>query len=84
MSGKLPEKDLAEFQDRLSAVLAQRFQGHWNPDKPDHGSAYRCILSTLEKMDPILRAAADSAFTQISAILPPSLSVWIDPFEVLF
>jgi len=76
--------DLAGFDQRLSLALMNKYVGHWNPNKPDVGSAYRCIWSTTDKMDPILSLAADSAKILISKILPPSLCIWIDPYEVSY
>ena len=60
--------------------MRDKFQGHWYPDKPFKGSAYRCLKIT-DPSDPVLnRAARESGnpITDIIENLPADLAVWID------
>jgi len=76
-----PHKD--SFRERLAEALQQHCSEHWFPERPHHGSAYRCIRSEGERCDPIVRRAAEKAgvvLTQLS--FPQSFAVWIDPADV--
>lgn len=84
---KIPEEKLDNFSSSLSAILQNRFTGHWRPTQPNHGNAYRSIHTSVEKIDPVLRAAADQAAIsndELTNALPFTLTVWIDPAEVAF
>ena len=90
LNGKVPEEPLTDFRQHLISALQERFSGHWNPEKPQCGSAYRCILTTTDKLDPVLRVAVDCCksvnvaplMKGLTCNLPTYLSVWIDPYEV--
>ena len=74
------------FGEELENALRDKFQGHWYPDKPFKGSAYRCLKIT-DPSDPVLnRAARESGnpITDIIENLPADLAVWIDPGEVSY
>ena len=74
------------FGEELDSALRDKFQGHWYPDKPFKGSAYRCLKIT-DPSDPVLNRAARESGNPISDIienLPADLAVWIDPGEVSY
>ena len=80
---KLPRRRVNLFGEELENALRDKFQGHWYPDKPFKGSAYRCLKIT-DPADPVLnRAARESGnpITDIIENLPADLAVWIDPGE---
>lgn len=84
LASKVSDSALQLFKERLHEALQDRFAGHWNPHTPSNGSAYRCVLTTVDKVDPVVRKAAEDCLTSIATLLPPYLSVWIDPSEVCF
>ena len=83
---KLPRRRVNLFGEELENALKDKFQGHWYPDKPFKGSAYRCLKIT-DPSDPVLNRAARESGNPISDIienLPADLAVWIDPGEVSY
>ncbi|XP_033242677.1 protein Tob1 isoform X2 [Drosophila miranda] len=83
---KLPRRRVNIFGEELEKALRDKFQGHWYPEKPFKGSAYRC-LKTGDAIDSVLERAARESGVPISDILenlPHELSVWMDPGEVSF
>lgn len=75
---------MEEFKTRLYALLVQRFENHWFPDKPFKGQGYRCIrLNEMDRRDPVLeRAAQECGLKYEDLQLPVELTVWVDPTEV--
>ena len=41
-------------------LLLARFQGHWYPDEPHRGCAYRALMSNINSLDPLLLRAAEA------------------------
>ncbi|KAG4077828.1 hypothetical protein HA402_013762 [Bradysia odoriphaga] len=83
---KLPRRRVNLFGEELEKALKDRFQGHWYPEKPFKGSAFRC-LKTGDPIDAVLdRAARESGvpITDILENLPAELAVWVDPGEVSY
>ncbi|CAO1391280.1 unnamed protein product [Diamesa serratosioi] len=83
---KLPRRRVNIFGEEMEKALKHKFQGHWYPDKPFKGSAFRC-LKTGEPMDAVLEIAARESGVLIGDILenlPAELSVWVDPGEVSY
>lgn len=39
--GKVEADKLELFVERLAVALKKKFQGHWYPENPSRGSAYR-------------------------------------------
>ena len=56
------------FGEELDSALRDKFQGHWYPDKPFKGSAYRCLKIT-DPSDPVLNRAARESGNPISDII---------------
>jgi len=83
---KLPRRRVNLFGEELENALRDKFQGHWYPDKPFKGSAYRCLKIT-DPTDPVLNRAARESGNPISDIienLASDLAIWIDPGEVSY
>ena len=86
MYNKLPRRRVNIFGEELEKALQEKFEGHWYPNKPMKGSAYRC-LKTGDPIDPVLEKAAQEAGMEIREIkenLPEDLAVWVDPGEVSY
>lgn len=80
---KLPRRRVNIFGEELEKALKIKFVGHWYPDRPCRGSAFRC-LKTGNPFDPVLeRAARESGIAVDDVIehLPTELAVWVDPGE---
>lgn len=83
---KLPRRRVNIFGEELEKALKDKFQGHWYPEKPFKGSAFRC-LKTGDPIDSVLERAARESGVPIADILenlPAELSVWVDPGEVSY
>ncbi|XP_003744462.1 protein Tob1 [Galendromus occidentalis] len=83
---KLPRRRVNHFGEELEKALQVKFQGHWYPDQPFKGSAYRCVKTT-PPLDPVFAIAARESGVDIRDIeenLPQELSIWIDPGEVSY
>ena len=83
---KLPRRRVNIFGEELEKALKLKFEGHWYPDKPFRGSAYRCLKSGTP-CDPVLEIAATKSGMSLPDIrenLPCDLAVWVDPGEVSY
>lgn len=83
---KLPRRRVNIFGEELEKALKDKFKGHWYPEKPFKGSAFRC-LKTGDPIDPVLERAARESGVPIQDILenlPTELAVWVDPGEVSY
>lgn len=83
---KLPRRRVNIFGEELEKALKDKFSGHWYPDKPFRGSAYRC-MKTGDPVDTVLDRAARESGIPIQDILenlPEELAVWVDPGEVSY
>ncbi|XP_066248032.1 protein Tob1-like [Euwallacea similis] len=83
---KLPRRRVNIFGEELEKALKDKFQGHWYPEKPFKGSAFRC-LKTGDPIDKVLERAARESGVPIQDILenlPQELAVWVDPGEVSY
>ncbi|KAI1292099.1 Protein Tob1 [Halotydeus destructor] len=83
---KLPRRRVNQFGEELDGALKVKFEGHWYPETPFKGSAYRC-LKTTPPLDPVFDIAAREAGMDLKDIqdnLPHELSIWIDPGEVSY
>lgn len=83
---KLPRRRVNQFGEELENALKIKFDGHWYPEKPYKGSAFRC-LKTTPPLDPAFEMAAREAgmdLIDIQENLPQELSIWIDPGEVSY
>ncbi|XP_058791890.1 protein Tob1 [Phymastichus coffea] len=83
---KLPRRRVNIFGEELEKALKDKFKGHWYPEKPSKGTAFRCI-KTGDPIDPVFERAAKESGVPIQDILenlPSELAVWIDPYEVSY
>eukprot|EP00035_Acanthoeca_spectabilis_P009727 m.171640 g.171640 ORF g.171640 m.171640 type:complete len:175 (-) comp14818_c0_seq3:2071-2595(-) len=74
-----------EIPTTLEQLMLDRWTGHWHPDEPERGSAYRCISVSGGRLDPLLRAACDKAGVDadsLCAVLPQDFTLWTDPGSV--
>ncbi|XP_022617668.1 maternal B9.15 protein-like [Seriola dumerili] len=82
--GKLDEAKAELFSEKLQKLLCDKYEGHWYPDCPSKGQAYRCIRVNNGVLcdEVVLKACEESELTAIELGLPPEITVWIDPLEV--
>ncbi|GAB6023990.1 hypothetical protein CHUAL_008716 [Chamberlinius hualienensis] len=83
---KLPRRRVNLFGEELERALKLKFDGHWYPEKPFKGSAYRCLRAGTP-LDPVIETAARESGVELPDIrenLPDELSIWIDPGEVSY
>lgn len=83
---KLPRRRVNIFGEELEKCLTEKFAGHWYPEKPYRGSAYRCI-KTGSPIDPVFEKASRESGVAIQDVLenlPQDLAVWVDPGEVSY
>lgn len=86
LDGKISQEDIDNFSNELRKLLSTKFEGHWYPDKPAKGSAYRC-LSIEENLDTVIIKAAENSKVKLDFVktnLPKKLDLWIDPTEVSY
>lgn len=80
------DNQLQGFKGSLESLLVLRYRSHWYPDVPTKGSGYRCIRIN-GKMDPLIAQAGVSVGltpNTLRKMLPPELTLWIDPEEVAY
>ncbi|XP_023275626.1 maternal B9.15 protein-like [Seriola lalandi dorsalis] len=82
--GKLDEAKAELFSEKLQKLLCDKYEGHWYPDCPSKGQAYRCIRVNNGVLcdEVVLKACEESELTATELGLPPEITVWIDPLEV--
>ncbi|ERE77073.1 protein BTG4-like protein [Cricetulus griseus] len=81
---KLSAQQIEAFALKLMTILFEKYRGHWHPDCPSRGQAFRCIrINNNEYKDPILeRACSESNVNFFHLGLPKEMTIWVDPFEV--
>jgi len=84
-----PNEQRDIFADRLRDLLLARFEGHWYPEEPHRGCAYRALLSTVNCLDPLLLRAVESTGQRglcesFNKVFSESgeITCWINPGEV--
>ncbi|XP_075696975.1 uncharacterized protein LOC142662649 [Rhinoderma darwinii] len=71
------------FGIKLTEILCQKYTGHWYPEKPMKGQAYRCLrINRHDRDESILEACAYSGLNYQKLALPKEMTLWIDPYEV--
>uniref|UniRef100_A0A8C6TSP7 B-cell translocation gene 3 n=1 Tax=Neogobius melanostomus TaxID=47308 RepID=A0A8C6TSP7_9GOBI len=83
-NNKLESEKIDLFAERFAFTLQDKFKGHWYPENPSKGQAYRCIrINEEHRRDPdILRACNESGIQYSELGLPRELTIWVDPGEV--
>ncbi|KAM9385598.1 protein BTG3-like isoform 1-T1 [Pholidichthys leucotaenia] len=81
---KLDSDKIELFVERLAVALQKKFKGHWYPESPTKGQAYRCVrVNRFHRQDPeILQACQESGVQYSDLRLPRELTLWVDPGEV--
>ncbi|XP_031200802.1 protein BTG4 isoform X2 [Mastomys coucha] len=81
---KLSTQQIETFALKLMTVLFEKYRGHWHPDCPSKGQAFRCIrINNNENKDPVLeRACSESNVNFFHLGLPKEMTIWVDPYEV--
>merc|ERR1711959_363415 len=67
------------FRDALRSELRSRFEGHWYPECPFRGSAFRSIVNDI-RLDPALEAAATASGFDPARL--PKVYMFVNPNEV--
>ncbi|XP_060117290.1 protein Tob2-like [Heteronotia binoei] len=82
----LPRRRVDHFSEELEQLLERKYEGHWYPETPLRGSAYRCIWIGKTRDSVVELAAKRSGLTveDVQDSIPAELIVWIDPFEVSY
>ncbi|XP_059207710.1 protein BTG3 [Centropristis striata] len=81
---KLESHKIDLFVERLAVALQEKFKGHWYPENPSKGQAYRCIrVNRFYREDPeLLRACRESGVRYDDLGLSREFTLWVDPGEV--
>ncbi|XP_029957514.1 protein BTG3 [Salarias fasciatus] len=81
---RLDSDKIELFVERLAVALQEKFKGHWYPETPSRGQAYRCIrVNGFYRQDPeLLRACRESGVQYRDLGLPREFTLWVDPGEV--
>lgn len=83
----LPQDQVERFRQSLQFHMNKRFEGHWFPDKPMRGQAYRCMRIVNRRFDDLLAQAgmvAGISEAEMARLMPKELTVWVDPDEVSY
>ncbi|XP_078507217.1 protein BTG3-like [Lissotriton helveticus] len=81
---KFHPRRVERFGEVLTSLLLLKYEGHWYPDAPMRGQAYRCIrINPWQFVDEsVLKACAQSGLVYSKMPLPVEITLWIDPYEV--
>lgn len=72
--------DRKSFESAISVALAERYAGHWYPDEPHRGCAFRSVECSNGRLDPLLVAVARQA--KVAAAAERDFMLWVNPGEV--
>uniref|UniRef100_A0A8C5DSV5 B-cell translocation gene 3 n=1 Tax=Gouania willdenowi TaxID=441366 RepID=A0A8C5DSV5_GOUWI len=88
LKNKVEVEKMDLFAERLTVALQEKFEGHWVPEKPSKGQAYRCIrVNAFHKYDPeLLRACRESGVhygtkTHNYSSLLEDWTIYVERFE---
>lgn len=83
----LPAHQVPAFSAALTKLMLERYADQWYPNEPHRGSGNRCIRVNFGVVDPIIVAAGQHVGLtrqKLVNILPPELTIWIDPQSVCY
>ena len=85
------EPEVAESRNALHRCLVQlltdKITGHWYPNDPQRGHAFRsiCMEKTTQVLDPLLVKALDMTGLKCPSYnWPEDMTIWIDPDQVMY
>lgn len=78
--------DTVAIRDAFIHTMSKRYNGHWHPEQPERGNAFRCVSVSDGRLDPVLRETATMAgildHSALVEALPSDFTLWVDPGEV--
>ncbi|CAF0807918.1 unnamed protein product [Adineta ricciae] len=83
--GSIKVESIKQFHDELEKVLTKRYEGHWYPDNPNKGQAYRSLEFNAENdyCDLIVvKVCQQLGFSSKLLGIRHQLTLWTDPYEV--
>uniref|UniRef100_A0AAY4CDH2 Anti-proliferative protein domain-containing protein n=1 Tax=Denticeps clupeoides TaxID=299321 RepID=A0AAY4CDH2_9TELE len=82
--GKVERAGREKFAVALTSVLFESYKGHWYPDNPARGQAFRCLrMNKSCAQDPVLQQACRQSDIDYDDLgLPREITIWVDPGEV--
>lgn len=86
MNKLVPQGRVKVFGEALARALMNKYEGHWFPESPLKGSAYRCFEFGAY-IEPELKVAARQAGLRCRDVLicvPSEMSIWVDPGTVSY
>ena len=81
------QNSICSFQNCLTSLLTDKFEGHWYPANAQRGQGYRSIRldKSQPTLDPILaEALQQSGLNFPRANWPEEMIFWVDPDAVTF
>ena len=82
---KLPRRRVDCFGEALNRGIRRKFDGHWYPEQPFKGSAFRCVKVSGNNADSLIDDAAAEVglpLHEVQRFLPDEMTLWVDPLEV--
>lgn len=80
--GKLDEAKADVFGEKLQKILLDKYHGHWYPESPSRGQAYRCIQMNRGAVCGLIQKACEESELTPNELRLPDVTLWIDPLEV--
>ncbi|XP_061452650.1 protein BTG3-like [Rhineura floridana] len=83
-NNKLDKEQVEGFSKSLIRILCERYTGHWYPENPTKGQAFRCIRINRQYAvdESILKACEECGINYADLALPREITVWIDPGDI--
>lgn len=80
----LLRSDSTALADALRDALTERFEGHWYPDEPHRGCAFRSLTCNAQALDPVVARAVSKAKlqTKVEVAQGAGFILWVNPCEV--
>lgn len=80
--GKLEAARADVFGEKLQKILLDKYDGHWYPESPSRGQAFRCIRMNGEAVCSLVQKACEESELTPNELRLPDFTLWIDPLEV--
>jgi len=78
----LTKEQIIGFQTQLERALMKKYEGHWYPEEPDRGHAFRSIWADDRCVDKLLLDAAKRCGINLRSRIHVSCIMWCDPGSV--